>query len=50
MSGKLKLRKVKLTEEKLLLAEMDLLKRSSPYLSRVFCPEDGFSKSVFAFY
>ena len=27
---------------------MGLLKRSSPYFSRVFCPKDGFSKSVFA--
>ena len=31
-------------------AKMDLLKRSSPYFSRVFCPKDGFSKSIFAFY
>ena len=30
--------------------KMDLLKRSSPYFSKVFCPGDGFSKSVFAFY
>ena len=29
---------------------MDLLKRSSPYFARVFCPWDGFSKSNFAFY
>ena len=28
---------------------MDLLKRSSPYSSRVFCPRDGFSKSICAF-
>ena len=26
---------------------MDLLKCSSPYFSRVFCPRDGFSKSIF---
>ena len=30
--------------------EMDLVERSSPYFSRVFCPGDGFSKSIFAFY
>ena len=28
----------------------DLLKRSSPYFYRVFCPGTGFSKSIFAFY
>ena len=28
---------------------MDLLKRSSPYFSRVSCPGHGFSKSIFAF-
>ena len=28
---------------------MDLLKRSSPDLSRVFYPGDGFSNSIFAF-
>ena len=26
------------------------VKLASPYFSRVFCPGDGFSKSVFAFY
>ena len=31
-------------------AEMDLLKRSSPHFSSVFCPRDGFSKSISAFY
>ena len=30
-------------------ARMDLLKRSCPYFSRVFCPGNGFSKSIFAF-
>ena len=29
---------------------MDLIKRSSPYFSRVFCPGDGFSKSLLGFY
>ena len=28
---------------------MDLLQRSSPYFSRVFCPGDGFSKSILRF-
>ena len=28
---------------------MDLLKCSSPYFSRVFCPGDGFSKSILRF-
>ena len=29
---------------------MDLLRRSSPYFSRVFCSGDGFSKSIFVLY